>query len=400
MNRKKSTFIICILLAILFFSCNNKVQNYNLLVENPSDFLRENEAVVIKISDLGVKPDSIKGGFFVFQNHLEIPCQVDDLDGDGLVDELTFLCNLKPQEKRLFEIVYAKKEKQPAGKWENKTHAQLMLKDDMKLRESLTAAGGDLYQQCFHHGPAFENEKITYRVYFDQRMSIDVYGKKHNQLELQKTNWYSDSTQRENGFGKDILWVGKTASIGAVRGWDGKKSTLIKPVESRTAKVVAAGPVRTIVEMNSNNWENNGKTTDLISRFTLYSGHREFIHEVFCSEKYVQLCTGLMKKENSTYYHNNQTEGLWGYNLAEATDLVADTFGVGIVVPENYIVKTAEDELNNLFILNTNDFAHLKWYGVAVWEKEKNGFTTSQEFFAWLDVLKAKINSPVKITVQ
>lgn len=396
----KLTIIFCAALAMLVLGCRNNVQTYHLLVENPSDFSRENEAVVVQIADLGVNPDSINGQFSVFQNNFEIPFQVDDLNGDGRVDELSFLCNLKPDEKATFEIRYAEKEKQHAVKFENRTHAQLMLKNDMKLQQSLTAAGGDLYQQCFHHGPAFENEKIAYRIYFDHRMSVDVYGKKQNQLELEKTNWYSDSTQRENGFGKDILWVGKTASIGAVRSWGGEKSSLLKPVESRTAKVVAAGPVRAIVEMNSTGWENNGKKMGLISRFTLYSGHREFIHEVFCTEKSVPLCTGLMKKENSTYYHNNQIEGLWGYNIAETTDLVADTFGVGIVIPEKYLVKTVEDELNNLFVLNTSNFEHLKWYGVAVWEKEENGFKTATEFFAWLNTLKVKINNPLTISIQ
>lgn len=392
----KTIYILYVFLVVLVFGCQDNNPTFHIMVENPYDFPRENEAVVIQIEDLNFDSDTFTGAFSLFQNNQKIPFQTDDLDKNGTIDEISFLCNLGSNEKATFLLKYAEKEIPETNSFKQKTWAQLMLKKDMKLRDSLTAAGGDFYQECFHHGPAFENEKISYRIYFDQRMSIDVYGKKQNQFELQKTNWYSDSTQRENGFGKDILWVGKTSSVG----WDGGKALFIKQVESRTAKVVAHGPVRTIIEMNSKGWENNGKQSDLISRFTLYSGHREFEHEVFCSENSIPLCTGLMKKENSEYYHNNGIEGLWGYNIAETGDLVADTFGLGIVVPEKYIVETTEDDLNNLYILDTKNFRHLKWYGVAVWEQEEKGFKKGQEFYEWLEKLKTRIDNPIKVTIH
>ncbi len=389
-----------ITLLALFTACGNGTDfSYRIDISNPTTQFRPNEAVVIPLDEFSL-PICKKGFLRVTNGDEMIPHQLDDLDGDNRADELVFLCDLKPQETKEFILTYDKNDYNESIDFEDHTWAQLMLKKDMKLVDSLFAKGGNLYQDCFHHGPAFENKQVAYRVYFDQRMSIDLYGKKEKRLELIQTNWYSDSIQRKCNYGKDILWVGKTASIGALRGWNGAKATFLNNVDSRTARIISYGPVRTVIEIKTNGWRLDDASYDLASRFILYDGHPEFQHDLMIPENAPPLCTGLMKKDDANYFHEDGIEGIWAHNIAEKSETVADTFGLAVLVKEDFIINRASDDLNHLFLLNTKDHTKLSWHGLGIWNENSDGFTNKEEFFSFLLELKNRIDNPVNITIQ
>jgi hypothetical protein len=153
-----------------------------------------------------------------------------------------------------------------------------------------------MYSKMMHHGPAFENEMVAYRVYFDKKQSTDLYGKRVRQLELADGLWYSSEVPqlvKERNFGDDIILVGQTISIGTLRGWDDSKDdpafankpsagkvidpcmVMIDPFEYRQAHIMAKGPVRTVVDMNVEGWQYKGRKLNLKSRYILYAGNRE-----------------------------------------------------------------------------------------------------------------------------
>ncbi len=387
-------------LGLLMACDNSNTHRFTIEVKNPTSEVRKNEPIEINLSELHLTGNEPSIVFKLTLDGKAIPFQVDKYSDTDTLGQLAFLCNLLPNESLLFDLEFTPRANAEQISFEDKTWAQLMLKENMVLQKSLSKDGGDLYKACFHHGPAFENNEIAYRVYFDKRMSIDVYGKKQNVMELRQTNWYSDSIQRKNNFGKDILWVGKTISVGAVRGWNGTKATYINPVGTRTASILAYGPIRTVVKMESTDWDINQKKVNIASVFTLYAGHHEFRHQLKISADSIPLCTGLMKKEGAIYYHEKGIEGLWGYNIAENTDAVADTFGLGVIVPEQYIVEKASDELNYLEILNSDAYQSFEWYGLAVWNQEENGINNENQFFSYLKELKFRIDNPVQVSFK
>lgn len=87
------------------------------------------------------------------------------------------------------------------------------------------------YWSLHHHGAAFENDMVAYRIYFDHRQTVDIYGKYNKGLELKQTQFYPDENQKKAGFGDDVLWVGSTLGLGTLRGWDGSKPTMLTDVE-------------------------------------------------------------------------------------------------------------------------------------------------------------------------
>ena len=68
------------------------------------------------------------------------------------------------------------------------------------------------YDALYGHGAVCENEYVAFRVYMDHRQSLDLYGKRRPQLELDSTNFYTDANWRAKGYGEDILYAGTSVA--------------------------------------------------------------------------------------------------------------------------------------------------------------------------------------------
>ncbi len=167
-----------------------------------------------------------------------------------------------------------------------------------------------------HHGVAFENELVAMRIYMDQRQTVDLYGKYRKGLELHDTQFYTSAVQKAQGYGDDVLWVGNTFGLGALRGWDGSAPTMLSDVESRTQRIVAQGPVRTIVEMDDYRWTvaPGMRPVNMTVRYTLYAGHRDcdvtatFSRDMSASE----FSTGIINVKSSTEFTDHAgLRGCW-----------------------------------------------------------------------------------------
>lgn len=129
--------------------------------------------------------------------------------------------------------------------------------------------------------------------------------------------WYTpeirDSAVIYN-YGEDYIIVGQTATLGTLRGWDDSKEdpdylnkpsgakladpcmVMLKPFEWRQAKIVAYGPVRTVVDMNVEGWEYKGQKLNAKSRYILYAGNREHqIVQQLAPYSDLEFVTGVMK---------------------------------------------------------------------------------------------------------
>lgn len=127
----------------------------------------------------------------------------------------------------------------------------------------------DMYHKLHHHGPAFESEYAAYRIYFDNKQTIDTYGKKRPQLELAETMWYPSDEQLSRGYGHDNLRVFGSVGVGTLKGWDAEKRKMvhITDFKRREARILADGPIRTVVEMRVEGWRYGGREITMTSRY-------------------------------------------------------------------------------------------------------------------------------------
>lgn len=298
----KNILILAMLAGLLSPIANIDLRGQSLTVtlKNPNKQNLTDAPVCIAVPATGNYKSAT-----VMINGKEIPCQMDDLDEDGKMEELSFVVDIVKKGKLKANITFSTEEAK-ADRYPARVHAQMWFKDNTKglsylekkhiPTDTVSERVDNMYSKMMHHGPAFENEKVAYRVYFDKKQSTDLYGKRVPQLELAEGLWYSSEVPalvKERNFGDDIILVGQTISIGTLRGWDDSKDdpefasspakgkiadpcmVMIDPFDYRQAHIMAKGPVRTVVDMNVEGWQYKGRKLNMKSRYILYAGNRD-----------------------------------------------------------------------------------------------------------------------------
>ena len=324
-------------------------QTITVNVSNPSKSVRNDEPVVINLAPYG----DIRSALVIVDGQ-EIPCQLDDLNQDETFDELCFLADLKGMEKKQYSVTLFT-EGEPRT-YPARVFAEMVLSNtkDKSLKknqqnnfiESITARGDAAYTYNIqhHHGVDFESELNGIRIYFDERQTLDCYGKFKKQLELKETQFYTDKDQKAKGYGDDVLWVGQTFGLGAFRGWNGKEPTMISPVRSRTQRVISYGPLRTIVEVIDRGWQpptpitHHPSPINMTLRYTQYAGHRDTDVDVFFNRSVADYAfsTGIINVKNSLEFSDKKgLRACWGtdWPSTDTINFKRETVGLGICIP-------------------------------------------------------------------
>ena len=140
-----------------------------------------------------------------------------------------------------------------------------MKSDKITYLTDIGSESGDLYKTIGHHGPAIENEWMALRIYFSDKVAIDVYNKVKPGLELKKANWYPTAEQQKQGWGADYYKVASTVGLGGVKLWDGEKVVPLNPVTNRLARVGKSANT-SWMEMISKGVPYKGKKVDILVR--------------------------------------------------------------------------------------------------------------------------------------
>ena len=406
---------ICLLAlaAPLAASAQTNEKTISIVVENTWANDKVDEPVVLRLADLKpgfeVRSATVYGG-----KDKEIPSQLDDLDRDTEADELAFVVNIPARTKQTLQVVLSD---QPSEKkYPARVYAQMRLNDKSQKNPHIryiTFEGSvpvkQSYSAMYHHGPAFESELVAFRAYMDNRQSIDLYGKKFRRLELAETNFYPKKEQLAAGYGDDVLWAGTSIGVGSFRGWVGGKLQTIDTVESRSAGVLASGPVRTVVEFFDRNWQYDGAVLNMTQRYTLYAGHRDVRVDISFREAgeaaSKTFATGVQKleRDNVGFLDADGLAGSWGSNLAYKNDTVnhpRETVGLGIYVPRRYLLSKQEDENNYLYQMRPDKDGRLTYYFTFAAAKEERGYKNSKEWFAALPSWQTSVARPCKVTIM
>ena len=382
-------------------------------VTNPTKTDRQAQPVIVQLKDTGMDVKSA----LVRLNGTEIPSQLDDLNGDGQYDELCFLTDIAPKGRQTFTV-----ELLPTGtprSYEQKVYADMMLtnkkikstnKQDLYISSLTVDNGTNPYWMLHHHGPAFENEMVAYRIYFDHRQTVDTYGKYNKGLELKQTQFYPDDEQKAKGFGDDVLWVGNTFGLGALRGWDGTEPQMLQDVDHRTLRILSRGPLRTVVEVIDDGWNtmNPGKEKITMSTlYILYTGRRDVqVHIRFNKPATgYEFATGIINVKDSEEFSDKQgLRGCWGTDWpVSAKDSVGhkrETVGLGICIPAKNIVSELPVNKDNYpYVVNTAT-DELHYFITFGSDNEDFGYHSAKEWFEYLKAWKKDLEAPLQVKVR
>ena len=377
---------------------------------NKSKTERKATPVVLQLKRYGTDVKSA----IVTKDGAEVPCQLDDLDNDGIYDELCFMTDMAKKDRQTFKIQLLTTGK--PRQYKPQVYAEMMMsnkkikssnKQDLYISSLTVDNGTNPYWMLHHHGPAFENDMVAYRIYFDHRQTVDTYGKYRRGLEIKDTQFYPDKEQKAAGYGDDVLWVGETFGLGALRGWDGTAPQMLKDVDHRTLRIVSRGPLRTIVEVADEGWNtmNAGlDKIDMTARYTLYAGRRDCFVDVKFDRAVPEyrFATGIINVKNSEEMTDKKgLRGCWGTDWPvsekDSAGHKRETVGLGICIPaKNVVSELPANKDNYPFVIgNATDELH---YNITFGsDNEQFGYHSAKEWFGYLKEWKAELDSPVTV---
>ncbi len=206
------------------------------------------------------------GGYLLRKetNGRAIEFQVDDVDEDGIWDEIVFYTDLKPKEERVFCLYIGYYER---SQWPHRVHA-------------------NIGEYTRHLVPFWESEEMGWKLWYPHY--VDVHGKRDPML----TAYYEYSNNRSGYYmpfemGTDIMTVAKTFGGGGLCVFedstnleDPSRAMYLQELDKGPLKdiryvytVISNGPLRSIIKAKTFNWNTEkGGVYELTQYYTAYAG--------------------------------------------------------------------------------------------------------------------------------
>jgi unsaturated chondroitin disaccharide hydrolase len=355
-----------------------RVKVLKLVVSNPTGETRARENIVFSIAELKrVAPDFRAGDCIVTTSDAEtleedaatlqtteLASQADDLDGDGKYDELAFQIDLKPKQARIVTVAYgdAATIARIRSDYPKRTHAKFTTKFE---------------------GMGWESETTAWRIYFDPRNAIDLYGKRRPGLYLEMFGSPEYDYHEESPAGRDIYKIGDALGIGSIGALVEGKAVRVSDVATRSWRIISTGPVRAVVELTYKGWKVGGREVNLKSRLTQWAGERGFEHRITAQGvEGLTLVTGLPRKpglEEKTSEPSADApvtwRATWGHQVlrtgATATESLPDqNLGLAVIAPASAASERVADDQLNLLVHPQLTNGAASWYVLAAWDQE------------------------------
>lgn len=356
---------------------NVHVNTIKLAVTNPGSHAH-NENITVKVPDLlRIAPDFTPGSFIVTLSDAstvqqdsqeptasEIPSQVDDLDGDDRADEIAFQVMLQPAQTRIVTIAFG----DPST---------------ISLIKSTYPSRAHVKFSRHYEGLGWESDLVGWRLYFDKRNAIDLFGKYRSGLVLDQFSTPGYDYHSETKAGRDIYKIGDALGIGSVGALVNGKVVKVSDLKDRRWRIITDGPVRAIAELTYTGWRVGGRSVDLTSRITTWAGERGFEQEISVKNAAgVQLVTGLPKEAGAPLVSEPpspptvQALATWGTQVlrpgATATEALPDqNLGLLIAIPSEYGGGTETTTADHLVRLKLQNGV-ARWYVAAAWDRENS----------------------------
>ena len=274
--------------ALMLSSCSQFGVKTTIVVKNPTALDRPDEPVIVsreRLASLTGKPipeDKIP----VLKDEVNqlLPSQADDLDKDGKWDELFFLVDLAPDSEKKINVSFVKKGNIPGYTQRSNVRFAAMdsLYTEIDHARRLKSMDSPSTQKVFQlEGPAWENDNVAFRNYYDARNGMDIFGKRTKNMVLDSVGLTPHSYHKLAGWGMDILKVGNSLGAGAIALKKGGHLYRIDLPEEGTYKLIVDGPLRSIFELGFKNLMIEGNNYNIIHRISIWGGTHFYKIEVF-----------------------------------------------------------------------------------------------------------------------
>lgn len=425
----KTKFVLLLIGLITLISCAiEKSKNQEFSVTNTSKFDLADKPVSIKRSNIS-KIDSINQYPLLTNVSDTIPSQLSDLDGDGKWDEISFVADFHPMEKKILTLQWVKKAPEYVirtsarfGKRASKdTPVQPKTEETMLANELPKSIG---YQQYQTDGPSWENDKVGFRHYLDGRNAKDLFGKKISGISPETVGINSSGAVEDNyhvmeDWGRDILSVGNSLGLG---GYAVATNTnlyrlgvtvndSINNIATTTFEISEEGPVKSVLSYTYTDWKPTGASSYYAAqeKTTVWPGMYGYKNTVSISglNGDEHLVVGLVNIDNDSPLKllDENEEYVILYTHDKQTYKKEWWLGMALILPKEHFIGHTEapktGDLSNTFLakLNIKNGKPISYYAIAGWELSDKGFRDETYFVNYLNQLANQLSAEIKVQV-
>lgn len=399
-----------ILFSIILSSYTN--HSLTLTLVNPINIDRLDEPLVFNRKDLekvlGNIPENKIPAFKNEQDKL-IPIQLDDMDQDGQWDELFMLINFSAKESKDLSVKLMNKSDFPEIKprtnirFASATPPHDELSNVQRLKSTDNASSSNAFQM---EGPAWENEMVAFRNYFDARNGIDIYGKRTPEMILDLVGINGQNYHKLDYWGMDILRVGNSLGAGAIALKIGDKIHRIDSANESSFRIITEGSLRSVITLNFKGWKVEDRNYDIEHQISIWGGARYYQSQIFVQglQGDESLVTGIVNINSDSMYilegdrlytgiytHDNQAYD--GEKLGMGLLYEMDQFQGTITAPDrgDGIIQTY------MVTLAIQPKSVTSFYFYVGWELEEPNFNQKEAFEEYLQKEAKRHSYPISL---
>ena len=413
---------IFFLLTLILLSCSKDKKEVASVVtlKNTLSLERPAEPVIIsqkKIDEVLGKNKAGKNIFFEDENGNELPFQKDDFNGKT---EYCLSLDFRANEVKRIVVKISDKEKPVEfthftnirlGKDKNADGIFDDISEEMRDPDHLPGSAPVLYQA---EGISWENNKVGFRIYWDKRNGKDIWGKTTDKMVLDSIGLPGTPSYHEiQSWGADVLKVGNSLGAGALA--MKKNGKLSRLAETREAhfKVLAEGPVRSVMKLEYKGWNVDGEDFDLTEKISIWKGKYGYRSDLTLKGSDQKLVTGIvninLKKDSLYVLHPNKNKTIL-YTFDQQSEF-NDNLGMALIVNTGELanIDKAPDIGTGRSIDGNSPVSHtyyaelkgkdkkVSFYFLAGWERTNAGFKNREGFEKMLIEEAEKMNNPIII---
>jgi Domain of unknown function (DUF4861) len=415
----KAYQVIFVLLALAANACTPRGE-IMLQISNPSDLQRDDATLLIPRTEMASWMDITGENLPLLFDEKDTPlsCQADDVDGDGVWDELFALIDLSPKEQKKVILRFV----DPADYPEFETRTNLRLGDASKAGYPNLSRGNRLEGISYHNysgntdsnfqmeGLAWENDHVGFRNYMDQRNGMDIFGKLTHEMVLDSVGIKNkESYHNEAEWGMDILKVGTSLGAGAIGYMYNDSIYRVGDNGSGDCQIVFEGSQRSRFKLSFSNWKVDGSATELVHQLDISAGKHYYQSQVTYSgnDLEMNLVAGIVNMKSKELHvlkpGENHTALLTHDLQAEDNSMLA----MALLIPNEYLVKYGETRESGEGIIQSYYAAldaapgkPVPYRFYALWEKEDPRWASLEEISKFMEEEAALWTQPVNYQIS
>lgn len=388
---------------VLLLSCGRS--NYVVLtIANPHQEDREAASILLTRGEISSWIELQEGMLPLLTDEQErpLPCQVDDVNGDGSWDELYALMDMKGkgQVKAWLKLIPAEefpdfptRTNLRLGALDQEGHPEL--EEAMRLEgvsyHNYSGVTGARYQM---EGPAWENDRVGFRNYLDQRNGMDIFGKSTADLVLDGVGLPGAPSYHEPApWGMDVLKVGTSLGAGGIAYMLNDSLYRVGDSGQGSYRMVFEGSQRSRFALEYSNWMVEGEAVEVLHQVDIAGGKHYYQSTVRFegSSQPLELVPGMVNM-NSQELHVIEPDPNHLVLLTHDRQAEDGSFlAMALMIPTQYLLGYGESKESGegitqsyYGIMDSKAGKALQFRFYSLWEKEDPRWASLEEVKAFL----------------